>query len=66
MKLDKVTRLFLLTTAALLLYWLESVIGLPGDEIDIVENEDDEDVYDLYVNGEYLETTNSIEFTEVE
>lgn len=30
MKLDKVTRLFLLTTAALLLYWLESVIGLPG------------------------------------
>ena len=34
---------------------IKRVIGLPGDEIDIVENEDDEDVYDLYVNGEYIE-----------
>ena len=33
---------------------IKRVIGLPGDEIDIVENEDDEDVYDLYVNGEYI------------
>ena len=31
---------------------IKRVIGLPGDEIDIVENED---VYDLYVNGEYIE-----------
>ena len=28
---------------------------LSGLEIDIVENDDDEDVYDLYVNGEYIE-----------
>ena len=34
---------------------IKRVIGLPGDEIDIVENDDDEDVYDLYVNGEYIE-----------
>lgn len=34
---------------------IKRVIGLPGDEIDIVENEDDEEVYDLYVNGEYIE-----------
>ena len=34
---------------------IKRVIGLPGDEIDIVENKDDEDVYDLYVNGEYIE-----------
>ena len=34
---------------------IKRVIGLPGDEIDIVENEDDDDVYDLYVNGEYIE-----------
>ena len=34
---------------------IKRVIGLPGDEIDIVENEDDEDVYDLYVNGEHIE-----------
>ncbi|MBR6652561.1 MAG: signal peptidase I, partial [Anaerotignum sp.] len=34
---------------------IKRVIGLPGDEIDIVENEEDEDVYDLYVNGEYIE-----------
>ena len=32
---------------------IKRVIGLPGDEIDIVENEEDEEVYDLYVNGEY-------------
>ena len=31
---------------------IKRVIGLPGDEIEIVENED---VYDLYVNGEYIE-----------
>ena len=36
-------------------YIIKRVIGQPGDEIDIVENEDDEDVYDLYVNGEYIE-----------
>ena len=34
---------------------IKRVIGLPGDEIDIVENEDDEDVYDLYINGELIE-----------
>ena len=34
---------------------IKRVIGLPGDEIDIVENDDAEDVYDLYVNGEYIE-----------
>ena len=34
---------------------IKRVIGLPGDEINIVENEDDEYVYDLYVNGEYIE-----------
>lgn len=34
---------------------IKRVVGLPGDEIDIVENDDDEDVYDLYVNGEYIE-----------
>ena len=33
---------------------IKRVIGLPGDEIDIVENPD-EYVYDLYVNGEYIE-----------
>ena len=31
---------------------IKRVIGLPGDEIEIVENGD---VYDLYVNGEYIE-----------
>ena len=31
---------------------IKRVIGLPGDEIEIVENEY---VYDLYVNGEYIE-----------
>lgn len=30
---------------------IKRVIGLPGDEINIQENEDDEEVYDLYVNG---------------
>lgn len=34
---------------------IKRVIGLPGDEINIVENEEDEEVYDLYVNGEYIE-----------
>lgn len=36
---------------------IKRVIGLPGDEIEIVENDDDEDedVYDLYVNGELIE-----------
>ena len=34
---------------------IKRVIGLPGDEIDIVENEDDEEIYDLYVNGELIE-----------
>lgn len=34
---------------------IKRVIGLPGDEIEIVENEDDEDIYDLYVNGELVE-----------
>lgn len=34
---------------------IKRVIGLPGDEIDIVENEDDEEIYDLYVNGELVE-----------
>ena len=34
---------------------IKRVIGLPGDEIDIVENQEDEDVYDLYVNGEYIQ-----------
>ena len=34
---------------------IKRVIGLPGDEIDIVENEEDDDVYDLYVNGEYIQ-----------
>ena len=34
---------------------IKRVIGLPGDEINIVANEEDEDVYDLYVNGEYIE-----------
>lgn len=34
---------------------IKRVIGLPGDEINIVENEEEEEVYDLYVNGEYIE-----------
>lgn len=34
---------------------IKRVIGLPGDEIEILENEDDEEVYDLYVNGELVE-----------
>ena len=34
---------------------IKRVIGLPGDEIDIEENEDDDEVYDLYVNGELIE-----------
>lgn len=34
---------------------IKRVIGLPGDEINIVENEDDEEIYDLYVNGELVE-----------
>lgn len=34
---------------------IKRVIGLPGDEIDIVENEDGEEIYDLYVNGELIE-----------
>lgn len=34
---------------------IKRVIGLPGDEIEIVENEDDEEIYDLYVNGELVE-----------
>ncbi len=34
---------------------IKRVIGLPGDEIDIVENEEDEEIYDLYVNGELVE-----------
>ena len=34
---------------------IKRVIGLPGDEINIVENEEDEEVYDLYVNGKYIE-----------
>ena len=34
---------------------IKRVIGLPGDEIDIVESDYDEDAYDLYVNGEYIE-----------
>lgn len=34
---------------------IKRVIGLPGDEIDIVENEEDEEIYNLYVNGELVE-----------
>ncbi|MGN0135111.1 signal peptidase I [Anaerotignum sp.] len=34
---------------------IKRVIGLPGDEIEIVENEDDDEIYDLYVNGELVE-----------
>lgn len=34
---------------------IKRVIGLPGDEIEILENEDDEEIYDLYVNGELVE-----------
>lgn len=35
---------------------IKRVIGLPGDEIDIVWNGDSENVeYDLYLNGEYIE-----------
>lgn len=34
---------------------IKRIIGLPGDEIEIVENEENEEVYDLYVNGELVE-----------
>lgn len=34
---------------------IKRIIGLPGDEIEIVENEDNEEIYDLYVNGELVE-----------
>lgn len=34
---------------------IKRIIGLPGDEIEIVENEDDAEIYDLYVNGELVE-----------
>lgn len=34
---------------------IKRIVGLPGDEIEIVENEDDEEIYDLYVNGELVE-----------
>ncbi len=34
---------------------IKRVIGLPGDEIEILENEDDDEIYDLYVNGELVE-----------
>ena len=34
---------------------IKRVIGLPGDEINIVENEEDEEIYDLYRNGELIE-----------
>lgn len=34
---------------------IKRVIGLPGDTIEIVGNEDDEEIYDLYVNGELIE-----------
>ena len=34
---------------------IKRVIGLPGDEIDIVESDYDDEVFELYVNGEYIE-----------
>lgn len=34
---------------------IKRIVGLPGDEIEIVQNEDDEEIYDLYVNGELVE-----------
>lgn len=34
---------------------IKRVTGLPGDEIEIVESEDDEDIYELYVNGALVE-----------
>ncbi|MBQ2879320.1 MAG: signal peptidase I [Anaerotignum sp.] len=34
---------------------IKRVIGLPGDEIEILESDDDEEVFELYVNGEYIE-----------
>lgn len=34
---------------------IKRIIGLPGDEIEIVENEENEEIYDLYVNGELVE-----------
>lgn len=34
---------------------IKRIVGLPGDEIEIVENEDDAEIYDLYVNGELVE-----------
>ena len=34
---------------------IKRVVGLPGDEIDIVECDYDEVEYELYVNGEYIE-----------
>ena len=34
---------------------IKRVIGLPGDEINIVENEENEEIYDLYRNGELIE-----------
>ena len=34
---------------------IKRVIGLPGDEIYIVESDYDDEVFELYVNGEYIE-----------
>ena len=34
---------------------IKRVIGLPGDEINIVENPQNDREYDLYINGEYIE-----------
>ena len=34
---------------------IKRVIGLPGDEIDILESDYDDEVFELYVNGEYIE-----------
>lgn len=34
---------------------IKRIVGLPGDEIEIAENEDDAEIYDLYVNGELVE-----------
>jgi len=34
---------------------IKRVVGLPGDEIVIAEKDGEEDVYDLYINGELIE-----------